>query len=161
MNLLDEIQEARQEFLQEAWDRCLVETWKEKPSIKMGVLCYQFGLKYKLKDGEIFSLKRVPKYKHQINNAITRFIAAYLPTLSTCLWNGNKTFDELVLLCSKSTMLLRPADANKVAKESNERFVTRRKYNKHETENMLSDLLFDSQKRSNWGVAKGRPRVKR
>jgi hypothetical protein len=161
VNLLDEIQEARQEFLQDAWDRCLVETWKEKPSIKMGVLCYQFGTKYKLKDGEIFSLKRVPKFKHQINNAITRFIAAYLPTLSTCLWNGNKTFDELVLICSKSPMLINPADAKKVAAESNERFVTRRKYNKHETENMLSDLLFDSQKRSNWGVAKGRPKGKR
>lgn len=161
MNLLDEIQEARQEFLQDAWDRCLVETWKESPNTRMGTLCYQFGAKYKLKDGEIFSLKRVPKLKRQINNYITRFIAAYLPTLSTCLWNGNKTFDELVLICSKSTMLLRPADANKVAAESNNRATTRKKYNKHETEHMMSKLLFDAYKRSNWDVAKGRPRVKR
>ena len=161
MNLLEEIQEARQEFLQDAWDRCLVETWKENPNMRMGALCYQFGLKYKLKDGEMFSLKRVPKFKRQINNYITRFIAAYLPTLSTCLWNGNKTFDELVLICSKSTMLLRPADGDKVVAESNDRATTRRKYNKHETENMMSELLFDAHKRSNWGVAKGRPKGKR
>ena len=161
MNLLDEIQEARQEFLQEAWDRTLVKEWKERPSMRMGMLCYQFGLKYKLKENEIFSLKRVPKYKHQSRNSVTRFIAAYFPTLNTCLWNGNKTFDELVLICSKSVMPLRPADTDKVVEESNDRAKTRRKYNQHETENLFSDMLFDAQKRSNWDVAKGRPRGRR
>jgi len=161
VNLLDEIQDARQEFLQDAWDRCLVETWKESPNTRMGTLCYQFAAKYKLKDGEIFSLKRVPKFKRQINAAITRFIAAYLPTLSACLWNGNKTFDDLVLICSKSPMLIYPADAKKVVAESNDRITTRRKYFKHEIEHIMSDLLFDAQKRSNWDVAKGRPKRKR
>lgn len=161
MNLLDEIQEARQEFLQEAWDRTLVKEWKERPNMRMGMLCYQFESKYKLKEKEIFSLKRVPKFKFQARNAVTRFIAAYLPTLNTCLWNGNKTFDELVLICSKSNMLLRHADKDKVSEESNERAITRRKYNQHETENLFSNILFDAQKRSNWGVAKGRPRGKR
>lgn len=161
MNLLDEIQEARQEFLQEAWDKAIVEAWKERPNINMGKLCYSFSLKYKLKEDEIFSIKRTPRFRSQFRNSITRYVAAYLPTLNTCLWNGNKTFDELVLICSKSVMSERPADTDKVIEESNDRAKTRRKYNQHETEHIFSDLLFDAQKRSNWGVAKGRPRGRR
>jgi hypothetical protein len=129
--------------------------------MRMGVLCYQFGLKYKLKDAEIFSLKRVPKYKHQSRNSVTRYVAAYFPTLNTCLWNGNKTFDELVLICSKSVMPSCPADTAKVVEESNDRAKTRRRYSQHETEHIFSDMLFDAQKRSNWGVAKGRPKGRR
>lgn len=159
MNFLDEFKEARRDFLQESWDKYLVDGWRNYPNSSMAKTMGSFKVKYKITDEEALSLKRMPKTKFQFTTSVSRFIAAYLPQLNTHLWNNNKSFDELVKICGLHDSLKYPMDS--YDREVKQLKYDKIKYRKSLIERALDSEVYNNQKRSNWGVAKGRPRGKR
>ena len=159
MNFLDEFKEARRDFLQESWDKYLVEGWRNYPNANMAKTMGSFKVKYKITDEEALTLKRMPKTKFQFTTSVSRFIAAYLPKLNTHLWNDNKSFDELVEICGLHDSLKYPVDS--YDKEVRQLRYDQIKYRKSMVERALDSVVYNDQKRSNWSVAKGRPRGKR
>ena len=160
MNLLEEIQDARNEFLQEAWDRHLIESWMKFGDANIGKSIGSFKKKYNLNDDQVFSLKRTPKTKIQFTTSATRFIAAYLPVLNTHLWNGEKDIDRLAKICAKYDSLKYPADDRKVQSDTKELRRSKIKYEKSMMERKIDHVVYEEQKRSNWGVSKPKGKAK-
>jgi hypothetical protein len=151
MSDLDFLKELESEYLQEKWDRFLIECWKTKPNIYVANLVKIFCAKEKVSLIKVLPLKRVPKHKKQEFNTVTRYIAAYMPLLNTHLWNNNKTEDELVSICSKITLLDWPCDS--IAKDKEIRKASR-DYKKNVTEYLGAKDFYRKSNRSNWEAAK-------
>ena len=160
MNLLEEIQEARDEFLQEAWDRHLIESWMKYGNANIGKSIGSFKKKYNLNNAQVLSLKRTPKTKIQFTTSATRYIAAYLPVLSTHLWNGEKDLDRLAKICALYDSLKYPADAKKVQADKSELRRTGLKYQTSMLQKKFDTAFYDQQNRSNWEVSKPRGKTK-
>lgn len=154
MSFLDEIQDAKKEFLQEEWDKLIIDSWKNNPNSILLFMINDFMRKYNLGAQEFFKLKRVPRYTYQQRVRITRFIAAYLPLLSTHLWNGNKNTEELLKICTKLSTMWDPSDAQKGRKEYNELKAAEKKYEKGMMEKKAVKEYHQNSNRSNWGAAK-------
>jgi hypothetical protein len=154
MNLLDELLNAKTEFLQEEWDKFMIQAWKTKPNWTMAYMRYKFIEENKIDKLNFSELKRTPKFLRHYRCRITRYIAAYLPTLSTCLWNGNKTDEELLQICSKSRLLNIPVDNTQVIRESTELIRAKGRYEKAILERDGFDTNKEKTNRSNWGAAK-------
>lgn len=121
MNFLDELLGAKTEFLQDEWDKWLLDNWKARPSMRMKQACRWFCDNHKLTFEELNKLKRTPRHISHSSCSLSRYIAAYLPTLNTHLWNGNKTPEELLVICQHQNLLMKPADAHKVKDEARAR----------------------------------------
>jgi hypothetical protein len=154
MTLLDELLEAKTEFLQEEWDKYLIYTWKNKPYWSIVYTKFKFLEANKVREDDFYKLKRVPKFTRHHRCRVTRYIAAYLPTLSTHLWNGNKTDEELLKICSKCNLLNLPVDTAKISKESEQLSRTKDLFKKAMLERKGYDDMKEKTNRSNWGAAK-------
>lgn len=159
MNLLEELLGAKDEFLQDEWDRGLIHLWRTYPSLKMYRVATHFMAKYRLNADQMFSLKRTPKPWEQ-KITVSRFIAAYLPRLNAHLWNNNKTEEELFSICKKEIKLHRPADDRQYIEEHTELARSKKDYRLSQIEYAESGRLWENQKLSNWGVVKGKTRRK-
>lgn len=154
MNILDELQEAKNEFIQEEWDKTLINLWKTRPNDVMGYVIAKFIEDYKITPNDFFKLNRIPKSTRQQRTRITRFIAAYLPVLSTHLWNNNKTQDELLKICINIRTMWNPSDSFKAAAEFQEKRKQENEYRKAQMENHEYLNYKERINRSNWGAAK-------
>lgn len=102
MNLLQELLvEARDEMLQEAWDRCLLTAFRSTKYPLTAPLVDTFRETHKLSKEAFHELKRVPRYSRHFQTRIPRFIAAYLPALNDRLYDSKMTDDELIVWMRK------------------------------------------------------------
>lgn len=154
MNILDEVQDAKKEFLQEEWDKLLLDLWRNHPNMVMGRAITSFMKQYHLGSKEFFALRRVPRSVYQQRTRITRYIAAYLPLLNTHLWNNVKTTQELLKICLSLSTMWNPADIAKVDKESKEKSDSRKQYRKGLMEKYAAKDHYSKSSRSNWDAAK-------
>lgn len=154
MNLLDEILDARKEFIQEEWDKTLIRLWKTRSNYTMAYAMAKFISEYNLNPEEFFKLHRIPRAQFQQRVRITRFVAAYLPVLSTHLWNNNKTDEELLKICIKLQTMFLPSDNTKSVAEKYELRQSQKKFEASEIERRQFFKKKDKKKRTNWEAAK-------
>lgn len=154
MNIFDEIEQACLEVLQEKWDRNLIFCWKKYPYQKMDAIVKHFMAEFKVDTKTLDKLKRIPFTRIQDTTRISRFIPAYLPVLNTHLWNGNKTDDELVAICSHLHLLKYPCDATKDVKDKRELKQSKTVYEHALTEKFKRSENRAKYGRRNWEAAK-------
>lgn len=154
MNILDELLEAKGEFLQDLWDQHIIDCWKTKSHWNMGRVIRVFMLENKIKEKDFYQLKRIPRFDRHYKCTITRYISAYLPLLNTHLWNNNKTEDELIKICSRMNIMNYPSDQNKVQKESHDLSRSKNQYRRAIAERDSYDIFKEKANRSNWGAVK-------
>jgi hypothetical protein len=121
LELLDEVAaEAKQEDLQEAWDRWLVKNYLS--NINMGRLTTWFCDERSLTWEQFNELKRVPKYQYQVICQPSRYLAAYLPKIWEWLMVG-KEADQIIGYLKRFDIhtLDKPIDLKKSASEAKER----------------------------------------
>ena len=79
MGLLDELmQEAKNDVLQEEWDRVLLSAFRDATYPVTGFVVGKFMKDNKISLDKFHTLKRVPYYVRHYKTRIPRFIAAYL-----------------------------------------------------------------------------------
>ena len=154
IDVAKEMQEAYDSYLQDEWDRWLVEAWMKYNSVYMpksvNIFCYKHGISSE----KFFSLKRTPKIGHHLKCAVTRYVAAYLPLLNTMLWDGKKSVDEIVKIMKVIDTQMNPSDSKKVIQEHYEFTKTAKEAM---AENYARSLVRDQREangRSNWKVCK-------
>lgn len=105
MNMFLEIlQEAKEEVLQEAWDRCLLAAFKSTKYPSTALLVDNFQKEQKISKEDFYKLKRIPHYTRHYRTRIPRFIAAYLPALNDRLYDSKMTDDELIVWMRKANL---------------------------------------------------------
>jgi hypothetical protein len=154
MSLLDDLLDAKTEFLQDEWDKWILNNWKNRPNMKMGQASGWFCDNHKLALEDFNKLKRTPNHIAHINCSVSRYIAAYLPTLNTHLWNGNKTPEELLSICQHQKLLSKPADGHKIKEEAKARISNYRDKALATLEKMGRLQSNDAHGRRNWRAAK-------
>lgn len=130
MGLLDEImQEAKDDVLQEEWDKTLLSAFKGTTYITTGFVVGKFMKDNKISIDKFHTLKRVPHYSRHYKTRIPRFIAAYLPDLNSKLYDSNMSDDELVAWMNKVNLDTGdlPADKHKANSERGTRVRTDQK----------------------------------
>ena len=120
MDIIEELRKANTEYLQDAWDKWLVNGWRESNAITRFAV-EGFVKHYKMTYEDFYKLRRVPAYGKQQNTRLSRFVAAYLPRLNTLLWSDNLTDEQILKGMKKFDTQLKPADERKVKKEAAER----------------------------------------
>ena len=112
MGIKEDLEFARHDYLQEEWDKFLLDSWRNAPNTTMSKIVYSFSSKNLLKDDEIFTFNRTPKYKIHFRCRIHRYMAAFLPKISELLFSGLP--DEKILpVLAKSNRLITPSDTYK------------------------------------------------
>lgn len=102
MNMFLEIlQEAKEEVLQEAWDRYLLAAFRSTKYPSTGLVVDNFQEEQKISKEDFYKLKRIPHYTRHYKTRIPRFIAAYLPALNDRLYDSKMTDDELIVWMRK------------------------------------------------------------
>lgn len=149
IDIAEEMKAAHKQYLQDEWDRWLITGWKNG-NVIMWNCVKGFIAKYNITFDQLNELERTPKYKRHSVCMLTRYIAAYLPTLNTMLWNGTAS-DELMLHAMKGMKALtNPFDAGKCSRERSKRDYARRAA----TAETISNSLVADQRRltspSNW-----------
>jgi hypothetical protein len=95
LTLKEELELAELEYLQDAWDKELVDNWIKNPSWYLYPIVDKFRIKHKIGWDKFGNLKRVPRNKYQYA-CVSRFVAAYLPKLSATLFATDK-FNKIVV----------------------------------------------------------------
>ena len=154
MGLREELQQAAQDYLQDQWDEFLLVRWRKYGYQHMNNSVRVFMGIHKLTSEQFNALQRIPVYDRHRNCSLSRYIAAYLPCLSTMLWDGNKT-DEAMLAAMKGMRVLAvPVDKHKSSRERRE---ISSSIKAARAENTVHFLVKDQRamnSRSNWGVCK-------
>lgn len=157
MNACDiakEIEKAHNDYLQDQWDRWLIEGWTKYKSVGMPKTINIFCFKHGITDEKFFSLKRTPKKGMHLKCSLTRYIAAYLPLLNTMLWNGVKTENEMAKIIKAIDTDPWPSDSSKVTKEDYE---FKKSAKEAMAEKVSSELVREqraSNGRRNWNACK-------
>jgi len=154
LDLLEDVAaEVKKENIQDAWDKYLLAHHLSNISTKM--MCQQFIAMHKMTWEQFDELLRVPKYNRQTKTKPSRFLAAYLPLISTMLWDGVK--HERILAYLKQHTVdtqMNPEDTRKSTKESYERGRTEIKFK----QNILQDVQYgkhlQTMRKSNWSMTK-------
>ena len=123
MDIIEELRKAHTEYLQDAWDAHLVDSWYRYPKASIRYCASVFMKVNNIKTfEELHELKRTPKRKHQWHTCVTRFIAGYLPKLNIALWGDKLDREELLkrLKATKMDTLESPVDARKQRAERKE-----------------------------------------
>lgn len=94
---LELLNEAKDEVIQEAWDRVLIKSFRTWKYPATGFVVDRFKDDYKLSSEQFYALKRVPRFPRQFKTRVPRFIAAYLPSLNDKLYESKMSEDQLVL----------------------------------------------------------------
>lgn len=154
LDLLEEVAaEVKKEDVQDAWDKYLLAHHLSNISTKM--MCQQFIAMHKMTWQEFDELLRVPKYGKQAKTRPSRFLAAYLPLISTMLWDGVK--HERILAYLKQHAVdtqMDMEDNRKVMKETNERSQTEGKFKQAVLQDAQYKKHLKVMRKSNWSMTK-------
>ena len=153
MNIQDLIKEANNDYLQDKWDRFLVDGWYQHNRV-MRFLTKDFMKDNGISCQEFDSLQRTPQYIIQQKCTVTRFFAAYLPVISNMLWNNNQDKETIVKALKKQKLLKQMIDSSKVQKEQQEMKKARKDAMSEGVSHKLVKEQRESNSRSNWGVCK-------
>lgn len=120
MSILTELlNEAKDELLQEEWDRTLLQAFRSTKYPSVSLVVDTFRAKHKLTREQFHKIKRTPKYARHFETRIPRFIAAYLPALNDRLYDTNLNDDALIAWMNKVNLEIEstPADRPKADAE--------------------------------------------
>jgi len=148
MDIVEELRKAHTEYLQEAWDRWLVTGWKMH-GVYTKYSAINFMKQYNLTLEDFCKLKRTPKYPMQKRTMLTRFVAAYLPVLSSMLWNDDP--EEKIMSVMKGIDTLKEAaDIRKIRAESKERTAAKKAMMAEQKSHHLVKQQREYTSKSNW-----------
>lgn len=156
MDIIAEIKAAHSAYLQDAWDEHLVTWWYEQPKANLRKCVRVFLTTNNMDLEDFYPLLRVPRYHHQWHTCVTRFVAAYLPKLSTALWGDKLDREELLkrLKATKMDTAKRALDYDKYRREHKEEADAVRDANAFSTlKKIRADARLATSK-SNWKVCK-------
>lgn len=153
MDILEEMRKANTEYLQDAWDKWMINGWRNGNAITRFSV-EAFTKHYKMSYTDFYNLRRVPLNTMQQKTRLSRFIAAFLPKLNTLLWSDNLTDEQILRAMKRYDTQKNPSDARKVNQEGRER----RKAMKEAAAENKSHLLVKEQReytsKSNWKYCK-------
>lgn len=140
--LIELLNEARGDVVQEDWDLTMISIFRAVKFPRTSLIVEQFRNKHKLSDDDFFKLKRVPRYHRHFHCSIRRFIAAYLPDLNDRLLDTKMSDDELLAWMRRSKLDTQdaPEDAHKVHAEARERRKARLLMQADRTQHRQTDL---------------------
>ena len=153
MDLVEEIKAAHMAYLQDEWDKWLLEGWR-RANVRMKTALRCFMAKYNIDLDTLLSLKRTPTAAWQTTTLVTRFIAAHLPVLNEMLWNGNIDQERLLIFMKTLNTQDELADTRKVQRESTERRKARKEANAENAAHYLVKMQRDYTAHSNWKTCK-------
>lgn len=159
--IADLLKEAEQELNtdQMKWDRFLVHSFFNSPSMRTYRVVYQFQELHNLSDEHFFALKRVPSpFVMHMRVQFSRFVSAHLPTIAQVLWDQKKeNADKIALAINKSNVDTRKNPADKQSMADDKRVIRSGIYAdvKSSKLNKTFRNAWDSYNRNNqWGVTK-------
>lgn len=132
MSLFNDLAEARAEYLQQKWDRFLVDCWCDTPAHIVGGKCNQFCEMAGISDDEFYTLLRGPSETYQRAESVQRFVAAHLPRISAYFFDHPKIISDMSLravgaakigaskiktLSSQSDAVKKKAEAKEILKD--------------------------------------------
>lgn len=159
--IADLLKEAEEELNtdQMRWDRFLVYSFFNSPSMRTHRVARQFQELHNMSEEHFFALKRVPSpFFTHMRVQFSRFVSAHLPTIAKVLWDQKKeNADKIALAINKSNVDTRknPADKQKMADDK--RTIQSGVYadTKSAKKKKAFVNMWQSHKRSNqWGVTK-------
>ena len=157
MDIIEQLKAAHKEYLQDVWDAHLVGWWYNFPKKSIRTCVGVFMNNNNIKSfEEVQELLRTPKVQHQWHSCVTRFVAAYLPKLSTALWGDKLDREELLkrLKATKMDTATRAVDYDKHRREHKEEADAVRDANAFSAlKKIRADARLATSK-SNWKVCK-------
>lgn len=153
MNIIEEIKAANQIYLQEQWDKWLIDGWKNYKDQFMQASCDIFCYKNKISKDNFMLLKRTPKLPYHFRCRINRYFAAYLHDVSEALWNGWSDSSVLQMMKNLDTDL-KQSDEKKYRKERNEHKRSCKSAMAEQVAHDLVKLQRETNSRSNWKACK-------
>lgn len=153
MDIIEELRKANTEYLQDAWDKWLVNGWRTSNAITRYAV-EAFVKKHGMKYEDFYNLRRVPLHGFQQKTRLSRFIAAYIPRLNTLLWADGLTDDQIISAMKKFDTQNNPADQEKVKRETAERSKAISEAYAETVSHRLVREQRESTAKSNWGHCK-------
>ena len=149
MDILEEMRKANTEYLQDAWDKWLINGWRNSNAITRFSV-EAFTKHYKMSYTDFYNLRRVPLNNLQQKTRLSRFIAAFLPKLNTLLWSDRLTDEQILKAMKKYDTQIVASDYQKVHKEGRERRKAMKEAGAENKSHLLVKEQRESTAKSNW-----------
>ena len=159
--IADLLKEAEEELNtdQMKWDRFLVHSFFNSPSMRTHRVARQFQELHNMSEEHFFALKRVPSpFFTHMRVQFSRFVSAHLPTIAQVLWDQKKeNADKIALAINKSNVDTREKPADKQKMADDQRVIRSGMYADFKSSKLNKTFkdAWDSYNRNNqWGVTK-------
>jgi hypothetical protein len=118
MTIKEDLEAAHWDYLQDEWDKNLLEVWRKRPNAQMTMVVANFTQKHDLAFYDINKLKRAPlQMACHWRCRITRYVAAFMPRISTMLFDGLSD-DKVFPVLQKTHLLNKPSDSKLRSRET-------------------------------------------
>jgi len=154
MTIKEDLEAAHWDYLQDEWDKNLLEVWRKWPNMNMSKLVFSFNKKHDLADFDINKLKRAPQQMvMHWRCGVTRYVAAFMPTISTMLFDGLPD-EKIFPVLQKTSLLKMPCDLKQMSRESSKfRAATKAASVENKSWRLVKEQRA-SNSRSNWTACK-------
>ena len=118
MTIKEDLEAAHWDYLQDEWDKNLLEVWRNRPNAQMTMVVAHFTQKHDLAFYDINKLKRAPKQMvMHWRCRITRYVAAFMPRISNMLFDGLPD-DKVFPVLQKTHLLSKQSDSKAKSRET-------------------------------------------